>query len=226
MKRIFYTTVFVGLMLVLAVAADFALKGPVSTQTASASAPAGDAGFTSALAPTDTLAWNAIALPLAVDGISAADDVAHTIDANGSIKKVARWHADTGSWEVRAVGDPFSVNFPVETGDPIFVAADSSAPGTASWVGDVPAQGSLQFSLLQNAWNYIMIPLDQDGQFTMTADGLASDIGGVTKVARWHASTNSWEVRAVGDPFSANFSVAIGYPYFVYTSDSTPSVWP
>jgi hypothetical protein len=107
----------------------------------------------------------------------------------------------------------------------LLLAMTRSAPETFAWVGAVPAAGALQNDLVQSAANMIVVPLDQSGQFTMTADGLAGEIGGVTRVARWSAATQGWTVRIVGVS-GLNFPVRTGYPYGVRTNDTAPLVWP
>lgn len=220
MKRLLLTGLVAGLVAILIVGAVFALRGQALTETAAAPPPVKQAQNGT------NYSWNDIALPLVMDNVSTASDVANEIDPNGSIIKVSRWRSDIGQWETYVVSDPFSNDFSVSTGDALFVAADSNAPATASWVGDVPAQGSISYSLVPNQWNSIMIPLDQDGQFDMTASGLAANIGGVVKVSHWLNDIQQWETYIVSDPFSNDFPVRLGYPYFILTNDSPPANWP
>ena len=195
-------------------------------------------------APNVNPKWNAIALPLGVniDGVDSggennADEVAAYIQTfcplaspcPNAIPKVVRWRADLQQWEVREVGTLFGgENFVVNVGDALFVEADSSASslnGTGddsfAWVGDVPAAGTIHYSLAADNWAFILIPLDRTiGGAPADADSLAGSIGpNVTKVARWRADLQQWEVREVGTLFGGdNFAVTVGYPYQVYTT--------
>jgi len=121
------------------------------------------------------LNWTTISIPLSTS-VSTADDLAAYIDStNNSITRVARWDSATQSLVIRNVGSPFGIpNFNVNLGDWLMVAADENAPSSFSWTGDVPAQGSLQYSLVANGWTGIMLPLDQGD--IATADDLGNAI--------------------------------------------------
>lgn len=228
-------------------AASAAIQVESSQQTASqpaAPVPAAPA------APNAGPKWNSISIPLNVkiDGPDAgvdnnADEVASHIQSfcpstspcPNAIPKVARWRADLQQWEVREVGTLFGgEDFVVNLADALLVEADSSASGlngtgddSFAWVGDVPAAGAIQYSITANNWTYILIPLDRTiGGAPANADALAGSIGpGVTKVARWLADLQQWEVREVGTLFGGeNFAVTVGYPYQVYTT--TAYDWP
>lgn len=229
MKRLLYTTIFVGLVLVLAVAAVFALKGPAPTQTASA-APAAESGQTSSLAPTATDNYNFIALPL-----DSSDSFSYTASGLASYvpgtKKVVRWDATNQQYVSYTPGiSPPSADFSLDIGGVYFLLLDSTADNVVSFVGDVPAQGSVSFTLTAGTasscvYNAISIPLDQDQ--IATAQDLADAITGTTKVTKWDATNQQYISYTPGiSPPSANFDVAIGYPYFVCLDDTAPSQWP
>jgi hypothetical protein len=167
-----------------------------------------------------------IALPLeGADLPTTADEVATYIDPDGSIRAVAKWQPLTRSWLVRRVGAPFgTADFAVSPGDTLFVGANSAAPGSFAWVGDVPARHAVTNTLHANAANFVIIPLDQSGHFTPTALGLAGDIGGVIAVARWNRHTQSWVIRTASA--GTNFDVYPGYPYAILTDGSAPGSWP
>ncbi|MFQ5399781.1 MAG: choice-of-anchor Q domain-containing protein [Anaerolineae bacterium] len=167
-----------------------------------------------------------ISVPLTGTIPATADDLAHYIDPNGSVKKVARWNKNTGSWIVRTVGANFGTpNFPVQLGDVLMIGADTTAPDSFPWVGDVPASGQIQYNLTKQAVNFISIPLNEATNFTMTAEGLAADIGGVRAVAMWDASQQKWVVRQIGVS-GTNFTVVPGRPYAIMTTNAAPPVWP
>jgi hypothetical protein len=177
-----------------------------------------------------SLRWTAIAMPLDVPGVSTADQVAAYISPGGSIRKVAYWDAASQTWAVRSVGALISTpNFAVPVGGPLLVAADDAAPARFAWVGQVPARGSVSYTLTPGGtsikWNFVALPFDQSG--LTTADALANDIGGVTRVARWDAATQTWVVRNVGAAISTpNYAISPGYAYLVGATGSTPTAWP
>ncbi len=224
MKRLLYTTVFVGLVLVLAVAAVFALKGPASTQTAAA-VPAADSAPASALAPAATDNYNFIALPL-----DSSDSFSYTASGlanyvGSSVSAVLKWDATNQQYITYTPGGPGG--FSLETGGAYFLLLDSTADNVLSFVGDVPPQNSISFSFLKDTGsscqsNAISIPLDQ-GQISMASD-LANDIGGVDAVLKWDATNQQFVTYTPGGP--GDFSVSIGYPYFVCLNNSAPTTWP
>ncbi len=167
-----------------------------------------------------------IALPLeGADLPTTADGVAEYIDPEGSIRAVAKWRPQTRSWMVRRVGAPFGTpDFPVAPGDTLFVGADSAAPESFAWVGDVPPRRAITHTLYANGVNFVMVPLARSGHYVPTALGLADDIGGVTAVARWNQNTQRWVIRTAS--VGTNFDVYPGYPYAVLTDNSAPPSWP
>ena len=176
--------------------------------------------------------WNAIAVPLEV-GTLTADAVASTVDPGGSISQVGRWDAGSQSWVFRVVGSPFPpASFTVNTGEPLLVLADDTAPVSFAWTGEVPTPGAISYSLSPSQWHFIMLPLDQDPNMLTTADALATAIqaGAATsgmQIGKWDASSQSWVFRVVGSPFPpANFAVDLGYPFLVLTNAATPTQWP
>ena len=224
MKRILVTGLFVSLLLVLLVGAVFALKGPASTQTA---APA-DA--TANLAPAATDNYNFIALPL-----DSSDSFSYTASGLAGYvpgtKKVVKWDAVNQQYVSYTPGiSPPSADFGLEVGGAYFLLLDSTADSVVSFVGDVPAQGSVIFTLTAGtasscAYNAISIPLDQDQ--IATAQDLAYAITGTKKVTKWDATNQQYVSYTPGiSPPSANFDVSIGYPYFVCLDDTAPSQWP
>jgi hypothetical protein len=168
-----------------------------------------------------------ISLPLeGADLPTSADQVADYADPGGSVKAVARWNPLTHTWVVRRVGNPFGTpDFPVAPGDVLLLGMIAGSPDSFAWVGEVPAAGSIQNILVPGRVNFVLLPLDQGGQFTLTADGLAADIGDVSYVGAWSALQQQWYIRAVGVS-GLNFPVRPGYPYGVVTGQSTPYLWP
>ncbi len=182
--------------------------------------------FSSPLQPgAENLAWTSLSLPLN-SGITTADGLSAYIDPAGSIQKVARWEAESQTWVVRTVGAPLGTpDFPVAVGDALLVASDSTAPASAYWLGSVPFPGSLNYLLEAQSWNYVTLPFDQ--AHLATADELAEAIGGVTKVARWDSTSQTWVVRTAGAPLGTpDFNIFLGFPYLVYLSTPVPITWP
>ena len=225
MKRLFLTIGFIGLVLVLAVAAVFALRGPVPAQTASA-VPAADSAPAPAPAPAGTDKYNFIALPL-----DSSDSFVYTASGLAQYvtgtKKVVRWDAASQQYVAYTVGAPGG-GFTLEVGGAYFLLLDNTANNVLSFVGNVPTQGSVSFSLTKGTsssckYNAISIPLDQTG--IDDASDLANAIGGITKVVKWNATDQQYVAYTVGAP-GTPFSVSIGYPYFVCLDDTAPSNWP
>lgn len=243
MKNVVSIVVFAVVFLALGAMALMAAPGGTDlvaefnpSETAGSAPQAGSPELASAAA---SLSYSSVAMPLSVSQAT-ADDVASYMESfcdtacPGAVAQVMLWNANSQVWSVREVGDPFSSNPSVGGGDSLamFVGVDSTWNGgqtdTFAWVGDVPEQGAVVNSpLFADGWNYVMIPLDQTGQWTMNADTLAGQIGGVTKVGIWNASSQVWSIREVSDPFSTNPSVTPGYGYFVFTGGpNPPTQWP
>ncbi len=222
MKRLLYTTIFVGLVLVLAVAAVFALKGPASTQTAAA-VPAADSAPASALAPTGSDSYNFIALPL-----DSSDSFSYTASGlmsyiGSSAQAVLKWDETQQQFVTFSGG---LGDFSLETGGAYFVLVDSTSDDVLSFVGDVPPQGSISFTFVTGTsteckYNAISIPLDKDN--ITKASELMSDIGGVDAVLKWDATSKQFVTYSGG---LGDFDVYIGYPYFVCLNSTAPSNWP
>jgi hypothetical protein len=225
MKNLLSTALF-GIIFLGLAALAFLSAPRGASEVAASTAPESISANVAGSAPSALLAtnkFNNIAVPLIVSATT-ADDVAAYIDGtNNSIKTVARYDAATQSLVTRNVGSPFGVpNFAVNTGDWLLVSADSAAPTTFAWVGDVPAQGSVSYSIV-SGFNAIMLPLDQAS--ITTADALAASIGNVSQVSYYNATTQSLITRNVGSPFGVpNFAVQIGYPYLVNSTATT--TWP
>jgi len=229
MKRLLLTTVFVALVLVLAVAAVIALKGQPASQTAAPSASSSVLAPAPALAPTGTDKYNFIALPL-----DSSDSFSYTASGLAGYvpgtQQISKWDASSQGYVSYAPGGPPPTDFNLEIGGAYFLLLDANADSVVSFVGDVPAQGSVSFSLIKETsatgckYNTISIPLDQ-GSITK-ASQLASAIGGVDQVSKWDATTQGFVSYSPGGPPPTDFDVFIGYPYFVCLNQSAPANWP
>ena len=228
MKRLLLTTVFVGLVLLLAVAAVFALKGPASTQTA---APAADTAPDSALAPTATNYYNVISMPL--DSQQQFSDAGYNFDSQGladmitGTVQVLRWKNGTQTYQLFEPG--IDTPFPLEVGGVYRLLLDSSADNVVSFVGDVPPKstepGHKVYDLYGGPpckYNVIAIPLDRSD--LSDSQALANEITGTQQVLEWKAATQTYVIFEPG--IDTPFPVKIGYPYRLCLDASAPSQWP
>ena len=225
MKRILSTAAFIILIVAIAAVAVYALNGASVAQTAAAPAavPGSASVETNALAPAAGEKYNAIALPL--DSSASFTYMASGLKAyvGASASAVMKWDA-TNQQYVTYTGGPG--DFALETGGAYFLLLDSTADNVLSFVGDVPPEGSISFSLVKDTgtgckYNAISLPLDQD-QITLASE-LMTDIGGVTSVTRWDAAEQKFVSYTGG---LGDFAVSIGYPYFVCLNNGAPANWP
>jgi hypothetical protein len=233
MKRLLYTTLFAGLILVLAVAAVFALRGPLATQTVSASAPAVDASAASSLAPTGTDYYNVISIPL--DAQQQFTDAGYSFDSQGladmvpGTVQVLHWDNQTQLFNTYTPGG-LDTPFALEVGGVYRLLLDSSACNVVSFVGDVPPKstepGHPTYDLYGGdpcKYNVIAIPLDRSD--IQDSQDLVDAITGTTQVLEWNASQQAYRTYEPGG-FDTPFSVKIGYPYRICSDGSVPAQWP
>lgn len=256
MKNALSSIAIIVLLVALGALTVIALPRGMETATASApatepAAPSIEAAASAPEAPAATNKWNSIALPLDVAGsdVSMASDVANYIasgDANDpgnqTVKRVMKWNEASQRWveyfpQDPDLGDPdFAVGSGVAGGAlALMVLVDSNLSNTVlSWVGDVPAEGTVTNPLQANGFSFIMVPLDQYASFgspgspSGTAADLADAITNLTRVMKWDSSLQRWveyfpQDPDLGDP---DFDVFAGYPYMVRGNASTPSQWP
>jgi hypothetical protein len=161
-----------------------------------------------------------------VPGVSDADALADY--AGPGVYMVLRHDAATQSIEWRLPGLA-GTDFAVEVGGVYFLYLDDTAPDGVSWVGAVPAIGTVEYDLtpadpgVSCAYNFISVPLHRDD--LTDADALAADIGGVYSVSRYNADTQdlTWRIPGVS---GENFPVRAGYPYIVCLDETAPARWP
>jgi len=226
MKRILFTGLFAGLLLVLVVGAVFALRGPASTQTA---APA---DTTANLAPAATNYYNVISIPL--DAQQQFADAGYNFDSeglanmvNGTVR-VLHWQNDTQLYQSYTPG--LDTPFPLEVGGVYRLLLDSTADTVVSFVGDVPPKstepGHPTYDLYGDAtsclYNVIAIPLDRSD--IQDSQDLANAIQGTQRVLEWDASTQLYRSYTPG--LDTPWPVKIGYPYRVCLDDTAPAQWP
>lgn len=228
MKRILLTGLFMGLLLIVAVGAIFALKGPISTQTA---APAADSGPTSALAPSATNKYNVISMPL--DAHQQFSDAGYNFDSQGLANmipgtlQVLQWKNNTQTYQLFEPG--IDTPFPLEVGGVYRLLLNSTANNVVSFVGDVPPKstepGHKVYDLYGGSpckYNVITIPLDRSD--ISDSQALANEITGTQQVLEWKADTQTYVLFEPG--IDTPFPVKIGYPYRVCLDTTAPSQWP
>jgi hypothetical protein len=204
------------------------------------------------MGPQAAVNYNVIGMPLNASAQFTA--AGFGFDADGlaklvgtSVLSVMRWNTQAqvfDSWDpVNGegwVGGSYTTTpFPLAVGGAYWLMIDNTGPTLLSFVGDVPAAGSVKFTLKGAAgtcsYNEITVPLEQS---TLTdANLLAANISAteVAAVLRWNATLqvfDSWDpVNGegwVGGVYTTTpFDVKIGYPYWVcLTAGVDGQVWP
>lgn len=227
MKSSLSSLAIVVLLVALGLLTVVALPRGMEPATASAPAAPAAAPLLEVAAP-NAAKYNMIAMPL--NASQQFSSAGYSFDADGlaalvgpSVQQVLRWNASTQTFEARIPGVD-GPNFALAVGGVYWLLLDSAAPTVLSFVGDVPAAGSISYSLVGGSpckYNAIMLPLDQAS--ITTADQLAAAIGNVAQVLSWNASTQTYQTRLPGID-GPNFAVKIGYPYLVCMDQS--KTWP
>ncbi len=198
-------------------------------------------------APSATQKYNAIGLPLDSSAQFSynADGLANYIGA--SVQQVLRLDARRkafDSWYPASqdgyIGGIYTETpFTLTVGGGYWVLLDSTSPTVLSFVGNVPAAGSVKFTFVGTSPtcsnNQITVPLDQAG--ITNADLLANSIGAanVDQVLRLNAARqgfDSWYPASQdgyvdGVYTETPFDVKIGYPYWIcLLVGANDQVWP
>lgn len=230
MKNLLSSIAVIVLLGALALATVLAL--PRGMETATASAPAAPA--IEAAAPNAAQNYNVIAMPLDSSQQFAGQGL--TYDAPGlaalvgtGVKQVLKWNAATQTYLVWDVQLQDGDNFNMATGGVYWLLLDNTAGNIVSFVGDVPAQGSVSFSLTRPAGagcllNDISVPLDRSD--LTTPQQLATSVGNVAQVLQWNAATQTFFVWDVDLQDGDTFTVKIGYPYRLCLKSGGSTTWP
>lgn len=201
---------------------------------ATAAAPAGAPILESTNAPAATTSVNVIAMPL--NSTQQFADAGKSFDADGlaavvgpGVQQVLTWNASTQGYRTWYPQDGEGDNFPLAVGGVYRLVLDNTAGTIVSFVGDVPGQGSVSFSLVRPAGggcsiNDISVPLDRSD--LTTADQLATSVGNVQQVLEWNPTTQGYRTWYPQDGEGDNFAVKIGYPYRLCLLSSGSTVWP
>jgi hypothetical protein len=225
MKRSLTTLIAAGLLLGLGALAYLSLPSTTSAPVAAASAAQDQPAVLAApSAPDVSHKYNDVSVVLNMASVTDAASLAS--HAGSYAKRVLRYNASTQSFQVYVVGNP-GTNFPLSTGDAVFLLVDNTAPVVLSFVGDVPEKGGVSFALVSGSppkYNFLSLPLDQDN--LTTAAAVAADVGtGVLRVLRYRSETQSFQVYVVGNP-GTDFPLALGEPFFLLLSTGAPANWP
>ncbi len=238
MKRLL--SAIAAVMLLLGLGAIVVLALPDANTAPAAVAPAAMAAAPFAqdqpvaaealAAPSVGTRFNVIALPLDSSAQFAAQSLSYTASGlaayvGSGVQQVLHWDTATQTYEFYFPADGFGTDFSLQTGGVYWIEVDSTTPPVLSFVGDVPAQGTIQFDLLGATtclWNDISLPLDKSD--ITVASQLAASIGDVEQIVRWDPETQTYEFYFPADGFGTDFSTRIGYPYHVCLTQG--KLWP
>jgi hypothetical protein len=207
-----------------------AVAAPVESDQQAATAPIPQAP---AAASPDT-SYNVITVPLP----SVSQFPSSKFNAEGlasivgpGVHQVLEWNPDTGSYMsyIPGIGGD---EIPLKVGGVYWLALDSSANPTVSFMGHVPAKGSVKFTLIRPAfgscvYNDISIPLDflLDHPTVTTAEKLAQDIEQVDHILQWDSAAQKWLKYTPGSS-ADNFAIKIAHPYHVCLESGGKLTWP
>lgn len=226
---------FIAFTALFALIGMFAFISAPLDSGSSAGAPVAIEANAPSQAPAAVMAsgkFNGIAMPLANTGITNASSLLAEVNSTTGVTGTAALYYDPGLGFVTY--DPTQVfppppNFAITTGMGLFVQAQGSLADTFTVVGDVPAQGAVDFSLTGNTPcvdNYLSIPLDQTALEGAQASDLLASIGVSASLARYYDPDLGFITYDPSQVFPPppNFTVRIGYPYFVCMTAN--QIWP
>lgn len=229
MRRVLSVVVAVTLLLGLGALAVMALPPATASLAVVPSVSAAQPE-----APAATENYNMIAMPL--DATNQFTSAGLTYDQAGlgtlvgnGVQQVLKWNAPTQSYLIWYPPASFGDTFPLETGQAYWLLLDSAASDIVSFVGDVPAQGSVHFNLTRAtgaecAINNISLPLDRAD--ITTPQQLATAVGDVEQVLEWNAATQSYSIWYVDPNFGDPITMKIGYPYLLCLKSTGVTTWP
>ncbi len=171
--------------------------------------------FGFSLVTTPTTDFNEIALPLVLAGVTNAQQLMAAIP---NCNSVARWSASMQGYEQYIPGVPFT-NFSVQMGYPYYVNVTSNT--VFNLLGGLARPVFLLITTPTTDFNEVMLTLDRTG--IAKSSQLMTGIPNCNSVARWNASMQGYEQYVPGLSFT-DFSVRVGYPYYVNMTANT--TWP
>lgn len=239
------------LLAALALATVLALPRGMGAATASAPAAPASAPLIEPAAPT-AAKYNVVGMPLDATQQFASQGLGFNSDGladfvGSSVTQVLRWNTarqEFDSWdpvynEGVVNGVYTTTPFALAVGGSYWLLVNATAPTVVSFVGDVPAAGSVKFTLKGTSptcsYNAITIPLEQSS--LTNSDLLADSISTtqVSQVLRWNAARQEFDTwdpvynEGVVDGVytTTPFSTRIGYPYWVcLLAGVNGNVWP
>ncbi|MCB0062781.1 MAG: hypothetical protein KDE19_11720, partial [Caldilineaceae bacterium] len=160
--------------------------------------------------------YSLIAFPFPSTTIANAADLATFI---GNVQALLKWNPTTQSFRFFVppnAGD----NFPVNTGDIIFIQVANGGPNGVTMTGPVTA---IQHTLTPTGYHFISLPLQSHA--LTTAQQAAAAIGGVQAMLNWNTATQSF--RFFAPPNSGdNFALYPGAPLILQVTAGAPATWP
>jgi hypothetical protein len=169
------------------------------------------------IATTYKTDFNAIALPLNMQGLIDAESLSEAIPGCNSI---GRWNSGFQGFQQYNVHIP-PTNFSVELGNPFYAHATINTVFTL--FGDIVQSN---FALINNkntsSFNEIMVPLDKSN--IKKAKELCEDIPYCNSIAQWNVSTQGFDQFYINLPGVNNFDIRAGYPYQVNVTENVN--WP
>ncbi len=167
------------------------------------------------LITTSTTDFNEIALPIKINGIANASDLMAAIPGCNS---VARWDAAEQGYYQYVSFLPVT-NFEIEKGYPYYVNVTDNIIFTL--IGEVVRPVFNLITTPTTDFNEIMLTLDKND--ITQASGLMADIPSCNSIARWDAEEQGY-YQFVSFLPTTNFSVRVGYPYYVNVESNV--TWP
>jgi hypothetical protein len=172
--------------------------------------------------------FNYLSAPLQNSSLKKAKDLAKSI--GDGVDVLWKLSSSTNAYSIYYLPNiSFGTNFDIKTGAPVIAQVNADAVTPWFYTGNVPAQGSVQFTIYKNAgktvYNEITLPLDKIN--IKTADQLAKDIGGVEVIWKLDPATNSFSkywLPAV--KYGENFAIEPGEAVLIGVTNAAPDVWP
>jgi len=163
------------------------------------------------LVKTATTNYNLVGIPFANTGIVNAVGLIAAI-GSGNVLTVNNFNAASQSYEARFAAG-FGVNFAVTVGGVYQVNAATDT--IFSVAGSVPDSGAVSYSIQTTPttdFNFLMIPFELEGSFSVAQDVLNSIPGVLNTLNNFVAGSQSYQSRFAAG-FGTNFPVHAGKPY-------------
>ena len=163
------------------------------------------------LVTTATTNYNLVGIPFSNTGIVDADALIAAI-GSGNVLTVNNFIAASQSYEARFAAG-FGTNFAITIGGVYQV--NSATDTIFSVAGSIPDSGTVSYSIQTSPttdFNFLMIPFELEGNFTVAQDLLDSIPGVLNTLNNFVAGSQSYQSRFAAG-FGTNFPVKAGKPY-------------